>query len=71
MRGFLDDSITDEPGGVVELRLFPVFLVEVLVVVVNKDDGVGGDGEAGDLGVPVGDVRHDGGAGGADSLPES
>ena len=70
MRGSLEGSITKEPGGVVELRLFPGLLVEVLVVVVNEDDGVGGHGVAAYLGVSVGDVRHDGGAGGADSFPE-
>ena len=70
VRRSLEDSITEEPGGVVELGLFPGLLAEVLVVVVDKDDGVGRDRVASYLGVSVGDVRNDGGAGGADSFPE-
>ena len=70
VRRFLENSVTEEPGGVVELGLFPGLLVEVLLVVVDEDDGVGGDEVSGYLGVSVGDVRHDGRAGGADCLPE-
>ena len=68
--GSLEDSIPEKPLWAVELRAVPVVWVEVHVVVVDEDDGVGGDAVAGYLCVPVGDVRDDGGASSADCLPE-
>ena len=39
----LEDSVSEEPLGVVDLRSVPVVRTEVHVVVVDEDDGVGGD----------------------------
>ena len=64
--GSLEDSVTEEALRVVELWSVPVCRTEVHVVVVDEDDGVGRDAVAGNLRVPVGDVRDDGRAGGAD-----